>query len=736
MRLVVSLFLTWVSPAVWAAPAASPIFPIPREASFTQAAFTVSEDVVIALPESAGASDRQLARLLMSEFSDRFGVAVYVQSFRTLPRGKRIVVAGSMTNPLVRAAVAGRKLPGAEGYVLDVGPDLVLVAGSDEAGAFYGVQSLRQLLSRDGSAVRIAGAQVRDWPYKPFRGIKLYLPGRDNLPYFRRFVRDFMALHKYNRLILELNAAMRLDRHPELNAGWLDFGRHLNATRRDRPAGPHGESTDSSHQDTADGGILEKDEIREIVRYAAENHIEVIPELPSLTHSYYLLTRHRELAEIPDAEWPDTFCPSLPASYELLFDVLDEYLEVMKPRMVHVGKDEWRMPWGVCPRCRNRDYRELFVADVRKTYDHLKKRGVEVAMWGDHLIEPLRGAGLSPRKSPTGYQYSAPGAITVEQAKSLPKDILMFNWFWDEQHASTGQGEKTDLTLEEWGFRQIYGNMTPGVQNYGRRSARKSVIGGAPSSWAATTEFNFGKDLLGAFLGCANMLWSTVWPDPAELSTAVQRRVEFVRPLLGGVSLPSEFDPVTAVRMTGGSGEVIAPGLMRTGAVRSGRYAFDVQAPAEVGVSVAVGEDVSSLVFLHAAAKPAGNLQAYRYIYNFDDSADLLGWYEVEYEDGFVVTVPVRYRVNILEWSRAVGYCYRANAIELGTSAEKPVTFYAFEWTNPRLGKVVKEVRLKGTDGFRQGTRKIPPNAILLAGVSIVRKRPVDAARAGSNGKR
>ncbi len=703
---------------------AAEVFPLPREMRVTGGAFSVNEDVAVQ-------GDPKLVRLLVGKVADRYGLALRPAGSEAAAKG-RVIILGSIANPVVRRLAASRGLkvtptsPGPQGYAIEVRPDLVLVAGSDEAGAFYGFQTLRQLIRRDGEATAIAGVSIRDWPHKPFRGIKLYLPGRDSIPYFKRFVRDFMAAHKFNRLILEMNAAMRLDRHPEVNAGWLDLARDLVLTRRDRPAGPHG-NMNSTHHDTADFGILEKDEVAELVRFVRDHHIEVIPEIPSLSHSYYLLARHPELAEVPD-QWPDTYCPSLPGSYKLLFDVLDEYIDVMKPRMVHMGKDEWRMPWGVCPRCRNRDYREVFIEDLRKTYDHLHQRGIQMAMWGDYLIEPLRGSGLRPRTSRTGWKYLAPGAITPEQVRTrVPKDILIFNWFWDEQYAGTGQGEKNDVSLEEWGFQQVYGNMTPGVQNYGRRSARKSVIGGAPSSWAATTEFNFGKDLMYSFLGTANMLWATKWPAPDELARLAQGRVEQLRARLSGVVPPSDLDPVTPLRLAPGS-ERLAE--MRTGRITSGKLVFEVNAPHQQdGAPISIGEDASSIIFLHALARPAGNLMSYRYIYNFPDSADLLGWYEVVYEDGLVETIPLRYRVNIMEWQRrrnaqSSSYCYGADAVNVSAEPANPVTFYALEWRNPRLGKRIREVRLKGTRGFQHEGKPIPANTILLAGISIVNKRP------------
>ncbi len=66
---------------------------------------------------------------------------------------------------------------------------------------------------------------------------------------------------------------------------------------------------------------------------------------------------------------------------------------------------------------------------------------------------------------------------------------------------------------------------------------------------------------------------------------------------------------------------------------------------------MAIGEDVSSLIFLHACALPAGNQKAYFNIPDFFDTSDLLGWYEVIFEDGFRSVIPVQYGVNILEWN-------------------------------------------------------------------------------------
>lgn len=710
------------------------IFPLPQQMQLSGQSFVFDSSVQIAVPTDATAEDLLLARELTAELSDRYGVAVPTTRMARLPANAKVIVMGNATNPLVRALLTERgqavdaRQPGQEGYVLQVDARVAWVAGSDEAGAFYGMQSLRQLLRVQGKRVELRGATVRDWPHKAFRGVRLYLPGRNNIPFFKRFLRDFMALYKFNQVVIEMNAAMRLDRHPELNAGWVEFARELINSRRNRPDGPRGENTDSTHHDTGDGAVLEQQEVAEIVAWARRYHIDVVPEIPSLTHSYYLLTRHREIAEIPDAEWPDAYCPSNPKSYELILDVFDEFIDVMKPRMVNIGHDEWRITLGACPKCRTRDIRDLFAEDVRKLHAHLTQRKVGVMMWGDHLIEDLRGKeGFYDMKTASGLKYRRPGGLTPEQVKAgIPKDILIANWFW--QDGLTGQGEVNDVRLQDWGFRQVIGNFEPHIKNWAERSARPSVLGGMSSVWAATTETNLGKDLMYQMLGCQNLLWSKHWPDEKEMNGLVQAMMPEVRERMSGrPPFSASGDPQASIPLPGASASDASVAL-RSGAVQFHAAGdFVLRTPlGGTSTAVPIGQDVSSVIFLHACEARAQNTMAYRLIHNFDDTADLLGHYEVLFEDGFVTTIPVRYGVNILEqgWKPAVRrdeYCYLADPVDVG--ADK--LFFAFEWPNPRLGKAIKSVSFKGSSGFKGAMGQVlKDNAVLLKAVTVVKPRP------------
>src|SRR5664279_3282834 len=336
------------------------IFPEPREIASSGGAFALDSRVTIAVPAFPSEQDLFLARTLADELGDRFGLHLKTERVASLGAQRRTILIGSVSNPLVAGYCAGHALkvssedPGPEGYILRTDANLAFVAGSDDRGAFYGLQSLRQLVVKDESGLSLRGVQIRDWPAKPFRGLKLYLPGRNNIPFFKRFVRDFMALYKYNTLIMEMNASMRFERHPELNSGWVKFSREVNYYRRNYPPGAQHEwDQNSTHHDTADGGFLEKEEVADLARYVRQYHIELVPELPSFTHSFYLLSEHKELAEVPGERWPDTYCPSNPESYKLMFDVYDEYLDVIHPKMVHIGHDEWwGAPVGSCPLCK------------------------------------------------------------------------------------------------------------------------------------------------------------------------------------------------------------------------------------------------------------------------------------------------------------------------------------------------------------------------------------------------
>jgi hypothetical protein len=384
------------------------------------------------------------------------------------------------------------------------------------------------------------------------------------------------------------------------------------------------------------------------------------------------------------------------------------------------------------------------------------------------LLESVRGRGLQKRVAPDGFPYSTPGGMTPDQVERLiPKDCLIFNWFWQEDPAQQGGNAKlNEETLEKMGFQQVYGNFEPTITDYATRKKRSTLLGGAPSAWFATNEFGFGKELMASFLGCSHLLWTGRGPGAPQLSARVQSMLPDIRERLSGMTPPSQTESsIVPLDISGRFNAGVTDAVygadlrsMATGIVKSLTVPFDLKTAGKLyaivaGVDgvhpsglpgtvsgIAIGAAPTSLIFLHAAARPASNKESFRLIWDQQDTADLLGWYEVVYEDGFVTTIPIRYGVNILEWnwmqrgaaadSGGGSYCYGANAVSVG-SREHPITFFALEWINPRLGKAIRELRLNGTAGFRGASGEynnewgpaISGNAVILRAVSMVRKR-------------
>jgi hypothetical protein len=728
------------------------IFPIPMEVKLIDGTFKLDKSTFIMLPEKESNTDSFLAGLISNEIRDKYELPIKIGKRASFTDKDKFILIGDITNPLIQSYCDknGILLPlktlGDEGYILNVSGNNVVVAANSQKGALYGLESLRQLIVKKEGSISIPQIIVRDSPQFAFRGIKLYLPGRENIAFFKRFIRDFAALYKFNKIILELNANMRLERHPELNMGAVEFNRYLNFSRLDRPPGLHMEFQNSSHQDNADGGILEKEEVADIVNYIRKFNIEVIPELPSLTHSYYLLAGHKELAENLAQPFPDTYCPLKPEIYKIYFDVLDEYIDVIHPSIVHIGHDEWRMEKNLCELCRGKDYGQLYADDVIKIHDYLAGKGVKTALWGDHLLESVTKKGHQEWKSSTGYKYNIPGALTPEQViKLIPKDIIVFNWFWNNQN--------NDKQVADFGFSQVYGNFTPEINNWSERITTKGLLGGAPSSWAGTTEKNFGKDLIFDFLGTANLLWSKHYLPVEELASLTEPLISRIRISLSGNLLPSDLgSKVRPIDISSHFNSALTTGIdslnytaIITGPVRKENIIFNLASPAvKRGRAIVVtnrpeaartnsvsgieiNKDVNSIIFLHACARAGRNAKAYGMIHNFDETAELLGWYEVIYEDGFIESVPLRYGVNILDWrwqqrimtpekGRGISsqkYAYEATAVKCSKEDSDQVTFFSYEWQNPRFGKKIREINIKSAVNVKG------ENAIILLALSI-----------------
>jgi hypothetical protein len=666
------------------------IFPRPQWARPLSGAATWAAPLRIAVSPDHRAS----ADLLAEQLHARFGLAAEVVDMQTGTAAD--ITIGALTKRDT-AAAAEMQRPG--GYLLEIGPAGVRIAGHDAAGVFYGMQSLLQRAAASahgsGDTLTLPGLEVRDWPYKPLRGVHLYMPGRKDIPFFKRLL-AWLASLKYNTLFLEVGGGMRYDRRPEINRAWEKFCAEADAY-------PGGASAlynrsqpflkDSTHTELGGGSYLEKAEVAELLAYARSLHIEVVPEVQALSHAYYLCCAYPEIAERGDDPWPDTCCPSHPDTYTILFDVMEEVIEVFAPRMIHIGHDEV-YAMGLCPRCRDTHPSELLADEVLRIHGFLAERGIRLAMWGDKLLPFDAGGqgGVAIVHARPEYGQHTVFPETYQAIHRLPRDILMAEWLGNRDPRAI------QFFLKE-GFEVYCGNFgdnfaAHAFPRWHERSAPAGVIGGEVSTWCEVSEFALGYNgCIFNLLFAAPLLWWSHYRDldREALEQAIVARMPAVRARLGEASaLPGA---AAASLLTGEQTLHPAPFAPARPALR-----LDSQTH---GPMIPVGLAAASLCFTHTCVTAKRRRPTWALADPYDHPADnLLGVYSVHYADGEVIRIPIHYGAHIARWDIPYGeeidaIPYWADPVALAREpGGRRVTLYRYTWSNPRPNALIRRVRL------------------------------------------
>ncbi len=368
-----------------------------------------------------------------------------------------------------------------DAFLLDCDGRTATVAASNLRGRLYGLYYILQQAQAEGGYVPTG--LVYSAPNCPFRGLKVYMPAPDDLGSFYDTV-DLLCYYRYNTLILEVGGAMEYKRHPEINAAWIEYCREMNRypERADEVQHMFPWDKNSIHFENGGGRWLTQDTVKTLLDYCRARGLDVIPEVPCLSHADYLLMPHPELAERADDPFPDVYCPSNPASYELLFDVLDEVVGVFRPRVVHIGHDEY-YSIGICPRCRGRDAAEIYAGDIQKIHGYLKERGIRTMLWAEKLLNAIDrhgdchgGSALWKRRADGRLELARPA--TYRAMELVPGDLIAHHWYYALR-------ENYDREYLDRGLELVYGNYCayffPNWQSRLAAGAR----GGSPSNWSS-----------------------------------------------------------------------------------------------------------------------------------------------------------------------------------------------------------------------------------------------------------
>ena len=639
------------------------------------------------------------------DLADQFGVAIPVVVGERRPGPHRDPVGEARARwwPRPRNAAGSRCPTRAEGYCPGGRSDRApCVAGRDYRGALYGVSSLVQLVERWGQQSLAAAARADS---------RLALPPRPlgpPLPAGPRPARLRAPLHA------RLPAAPQVQRHrargrrrDALRLASRDQ-RGLAAHRRRvvRPRRDHGQARRGHpprYRQPLRGLAPRRGRRRRLHREGRRADASrpgprttASRSSPRSSRSATPTTSPRPaatLAEDPDMRWPDSYCPSNPESYRILFDLMDEVLEVLRPRRVHIGHDEWRAG-AFCARCRGKDTGELFAEDVLKIHAAPGGQGHRDLALGRSLRRLATTASASAGPRAASCATSAPTRARPATGSRRPaRKLHILNW----------SGEEGDADLQEAGLavhpRQLRGQRArrtgrARIDARRRRSAARSAPG-APSRSSSSASSRSPRPLTAPTCSGRRTTRSrdAALDQVGALHARGARPARLAAPALGHAPTPcasrcwtSPRPSTTRPRATDWDLSRPRPGprlrprpplrdrrsgsrarRRRRGRAASGRSA-DARGPAR---GRAAGPRSSSCRPRRPRAGRA--IHAGDQTHFPRESSELLGFYEIRYADELVATHEIRFDETVARWDAGLAkLLYLARPVRPGKPPRRP----------------------------------------------------------------
>ncbi|MDO5977366.1 beta-N-acetylhexosaminidase [Flavivirga spongiicola] len=366
-----------------------------------------------------------------------------------------------------------------EGYVLDVAFNKIEISGKTAQGVFYGIQTLRQLMpasmeTGDGTLkeLTIPAVAIKDNPRYKYRGMHLDV-ARHFFPvdFIKKYI-DLIAMHKMNTFHWHLTEdqgwRIEIKKYPKLT--------EVGAWRNGTIIGHHpGTGNDQKKY----GGFYTQEDIKEIVAYATEKHVTVIPEIELPGHGSAAIAGYPNLSCFPDEKttvhndmmseaskeaqangtvkivqetwgvFPDVFCAGKEETFAFLQDVLDEVIPLFPASYIHIGGDECpKDNWKKCPSCQARikaeglkDEHHLQSYFITRIEKYLNSKGKNIIGW-DEILE----GGLAPNASVMSWRGTEGG---IEAAKQK-HDVVMtpgHSCYFDHYQVLKADKDKEPLAI-------------------------------------------------------------------------------------------------------------------------------------------------------------------------------------------------------------------------------------------------------------------------------------------------
>lgn len=373
---------------------------------------------------------------------------------------------------------------GKEAYSINVSSDGILVRAVAPEGIYRATRTLLKSVGTEKtSSVEFPSAEVSDWPRFGYRGLMLDVSRHfSDVEMVKRTI-DMLALHQLNifhwHLTDDQGWRIEIKSHPELT--------EIGAWRDDTVVGRYLGGTDYPTDGKRHGGFYTQEQIREIVAYAKERYIEIIPEIDLPGHTSAVLAAYPQLG-CEDKEYKvanrwgvirDVLCAGNPASLDLFKDIMDEVCDLFPGKYIHLGGDECvKDRWKACPKCQ-RKIRELGLKDVgrysKEDYlqswfmgevaSYVQSKGKRVIGW-DEILE-----GVPMDDSVIMSWRGTEGGIT---AARMGHDVVMTptsDMYFDQSQTLASQLEEIPVggfinVMKVYSYEPLPASLTPEQQKH------------------------------------------------------------------------------------------------------------------------------------------------------------------------------------------------------------------------------------------------------------------------------
>ncbi|MBK8946863.1 MAG: family 20 glycosylhydrolase [Ignavibacteriae bacterium] len=500
-----------------------------------------------------------------NEFGNIDNILTYVNNHLTKSSGAEIKTAvGSNVNENSIYFKFDKNITNEEGYQLQSNTDGITISASSNIGIFYGVQTLLQLLpteifsqSKIDFDLIIPCINISDEPRFKYRGVHLDV-GRHFFTKedIKKYI-DYLAMHKINKFHWHLTEdqgwRIEIKKYPKLT--------EIGAWRKE-----------SMGDEKPHGGFYTQEDVKEIVKYAQDRFITIIPEIEMPGHSQAALAAYPELSctggpfEVGTV-WgviKEVYCAGNENTFEFLEDVLTEVIELFPSEYIHIGGDECpKERWHECKKCQSRikrenlkDEHELQSYFITRIENFLLTKGKKIIGW-DEILE----GGLAPQATVMSWRGIEGGIAAAKQNHDVimtPGSHCYFDHFQGDA-ANEPHAFGSKLTLSKvYSYEPIPEELSQDEGKY--------ILGAQANLWTEQLpEFkNVEYMLLPRIAALSEVVWTT--KDKKDLENFIKKmdkqfeRYEFLKVNYAksayNVNIGTEFNETSKTLMVAMSAEI------------------------------------------------------------------------------------------------------------------------------------------------------------------------------------